>query len=121
MAGLLGAGFTTGSWLAGRYGYAWLDSVPFILLITVLIGVSSLITIAYLFGKRSEYVRFAEKWDQVNAQILQARDEKLKSVNIPAMNNWAGLEWPTDNQNYWPTQCYSMYYGIQVVGPPYSE
>jgi hypothetical protein len=121
LAGLLGAGFTTGSWLAGRDGYRWLDSIPFIVSITLLIGFCSLITITYLLGKRSEYVRFAEKWDQVDAQILQARAENRKTVSIPAMNNWAGLEWPTDNPNYWPTQCYSVYYGIQVVGPPYSE
>jgi hypothetical protein len=121
MAGVLFAGFTMGSWLAGREGYRWLDSVPFIVLTTLFIGISSLITIAYLFGKRSEYIRFAEKWDQVDAQIVQARAKNLKSVSIPAMNNWAGLEWPTDNKNYWPTQCYSLYYGIQVVGPPYSE
>jgi len=107
--------------LAGRYVYTWLDSIPFILLLTLFVGLSTWITVSYLFGKRDEYIRFAEKWDRVDAQILQARAENLKTISIPAMTNWAGLEWPTDNQNYWPTQCYSLYYELQVVGPPYSE
>jgi hypothetical protein len=121
VAGLLGAGFTTGSWLAAEHGYPWLDSIPFIVSVTLLIGISSLLTITSLLGKRNGYVRFAAKWDQVDGQILQAKAENLKTVDIPAMTNWAGLERPTDNPKYWPTQCYSLYYGIQVVGPPNSE
>ncbi len=121
LGGLLGAGFGTGSLLAGGHNYQWLDSIPFIVSVTLLIGVSSLLTITSLWEKRNGYVRFAEKWDQVNTQILQARSEDLKTVSIPAMNNWAGLDRPTDNPKFWATQCYSLYYGIQVVGPPNSE
>jgi hypothetical protein len=84
-------------------------------------GFSYVTTVSYLLGKRNEFALFAEKWDQVDAQILQAKAENLKSINIPAMENWAGLERPNQNRNYWPTQCYTVYYGIQVIGPDYSS
>ena len=71
------------------------------------------------YNDRITYIDFAKKWDQVDAQILQAKTNHLKVVNIPAMDNWAGLEQPTDNPKYWTTQCYSVYYGIQVFGPPF--
>ena len=119
LTGFLFAGFLTGSWLADRFAYAWLDSIPFIVLIVLFMGFSALITISDLLGKRNEYIRFAEKWDRVDAQILQAKAENLESVTIPAMDNWAGLDRPNENKKYWPTQCYSVYYGIQVYGPPY--
>ena len=121
VTGLLCAGFITGSWLVGKEAYRWLDSYPLVILIVLFMVFSSMNTVSTLLGERGEYMAFAGKWARVDAQILQAKAEHLDSVNIPAMDNWAGLERPTDNPNYWPTQCYSVYYGIQVVGPPYSE
>jgi hypothetical protein len=86
-----------------------------------LIGFSALTTIGSLYNQRQVYIDFAEKWDGVDAQILQAKVEDQDSVQIPAMDNWAQLERPTANQGYWPTFCYTRYYGIPVYGPPYSE
>jgi hypothetical protein len=117
VGGFLCSGFVFGSWLAGTFAFRWLDSIPFIVLIVLLMGFTSLTTISHLVGRRNEFALFAEKWDQVDAQILQARAENLKSINIPAMENWAGLQRPNHNRNYWPTQCYTVYYGIQVLGP----
>lgn len=121
VAGVLCAGFIMGSRLSERYASRWLGSTALIVSIAFLIGFSSVATVRRLYGERHVYIEFAGKWDRVDAQILQARADNLEFVNIPAMDNWAGLERPTDNENYWPTLCYSSHYGIQVVGPPYSE
>ena len=117
--GFLCASFLTGCVLAGRYGSPWLSANMLILSITLLIGFSTIIGTWNLYKQRHTYIDFAEKWDQVDAQILQSKADNLEFVNIPAMDNWAGLERPTDNEKYWPTFCYSSYYGIQVFGPPY--
>ncbi len=116
---ILCASFLTGGLLAGRYGPAWLSANVLILSIAMLIGFSTIVGTWNLVQQRHTYIDFAEKWDQVDAQILQAKANNLAFVNIPAMDNWAGLERPTDNEKYWPTICYSSYYGIQVFGPPY--
>lgn len=105
--------------MAGKYGPAWLNANVLILSIALLIGFSTIVGTWNLVQQSHTYTDFAEKWDQVDAQIRQAKADKLAFVNIPAMDNWAGLERPTDNEKYWPTICYSSYYGIQVFGPPY--
>jgi hypothetical protein len=120
VTGLLYAGFLLGAWLANQ-GYRWLESIPYVLLITVFMGFSSIATVSHLYQGRAAYISFARKWDQVDAQILQAKAAHQQSVNIPAMDNWTGLERPNENIKYWPNQCYSSHYGIQVIGPPYSE
>jgi hypothetical protein len=121
MAGLLCASFLAGSWLADETGPSWLRSSALLVPPLVLIGFSALTTIGSLYNQRQVYIDFAEKWDGVDAQILQAKVEDQDSVQIPAMDNWAQLERPTANQGYWPTFCYTRYYGIPVYGPPYSE
>ena len=54
----------------------------------------------------------------MDAQILQARADNLDTVTIPAMNVWTGGGGdPTDNPRFWVNQCYSLYYGLTVLGP----
>jgi hypothetical protein len=120
VTGLLYGGFLLGARLAS-HGYRWLESIPYILLFTFFMGFSSISTVSHLYQGRAPYIAFARKWDQVDAQILQAKENHLKSVNIPAMDNWTGLERPNENKKYWPNKCYSSHYGIQVIGPPYTE
>ena len=118
VAGVLSASFLTGGFLSTRYGVLWNASRVLVFSIVSIFGFSVVVTSWKLYEMRNVYVDFAEKWDRVDAQILQAKANHLDSVNIPDMSNWAGLEIPTDNPKYWPTICYSDYYGIQVVGPP---
>ena len=116
---ILYASFLTGGWLANKYGSPWLNTNVLQILSILLIGFSSTAAAWNLYKERQVYIDFAEKWDQVDSQIIQAKAQKLEFVNIPAMSNWAGLERPNDNRNHWPTLCYSLYYDIQVFGPPY--
>ena len=113
------ASFLIGSWLARSSRSSVRLEVGLIVLATLLIGVSSALTMIYVNQNRSTYIAYAQKWDAMDAQILQARANHQAFVNIPAMFNWAALERPSDNPKFWATACYSEYYGIQVYGPPY--
>jgi len=92
-----------------------------LILAILLVGYSALVNSQSLFGERRAYIEFAQKWDDADALILKAKADNLDSVQIPAMDNWAGLERPTPKKDYWPNICYSRYYDIQVYGPKYSE
>lgn len=118
MAGLLGAGFVAGGWLAARHAAPWLNSTALPVLVVLLIGFSSLTTAWRLYGERQVYSDFAGRWDRVDADILQARADDHESVTVPALNVWTGGGGdPTDNPKYWVNQCYSLYYGLTVLGP----
>jgi len=119
VACLLYTGFTNGYQLANQgYFSRSVDPLLFIMA-ALLITYSSLVNAQYLYRSRSVYIEFAQKWDRTNALILKAKMDKLESVQIPAMDNWAGIEYPTDNEKYWPNRCYSAYYDINVLAPPY--
>ncbi len=113
------ASFLIGSWLTRTSRSAVQLEVGLIVLATLLIGVSSALTMAYVNQNQGAYIAYAQKWDAMDAQILQARANHQPFVNIPAMFNWAALERPSDNPKFWATACYSEYYRIQVYGPPY--
>jgi hypothetical protein len=113
------ASFLIGSWLARTWRSSVRLEVGLIVSATLLIGVSSALTMAYVNQNRSTYIDYAQKWNTMDAQILQARANHLPFVNIPAMFNWAELERPNDHPKFWATACYSEYYRIQVYGPPY--
>ncbi len=115
----MNASFLTGSWLASMARSA--DKLEFGLIVfaSLLIGMATILTLAYINQNQSAYISFAQKWDTVNEQILEARALHQTFVNIPAMSNWAGLDRPSDNPKFWATICYTQFYGIQVYGPPY--
>jgi len=115
----MGAGFLIGSWMAHTSRSSVRLEVGMIVLATLLIGVSSTLTMVYVNQNRSTYIAYAQKWDAMDAQILQARANHQAFVDIPAMFNWAALERPNDHKKFWATACYSEYYRIQVYGPPY--
>ena len=83
------------------------------------VGVASVLTLSFVNQQKDKYISFAQKWDATDAQILQAKSQGLPSVIITEMGNWAGLDRPNDDPNFWATDCYTRYYGIQVYGPPY--
>lgn len=120
--GLLASGYMSGKWFSSISVIYISTATKGLFLATVLLmSFSVQITSRDLYESRSVFIDFANKWDQVDLQIRQAMENGEKSVTIPAMDNWAGLERPTPNKEYWPNVCYSLYYDIQVYGPRYSE
>jgi hypothetical protein len=79
---------------------------------------AALLNAKILYESRDTYISFAHRWDQADAQILQAKMNGDESVTIPALNVWTGPGGdPTDNPRYWVTACYSLYYDFPVLGP----
>ncbi len=114
----LASGFVLGEWLAVRIKDRL--SLPSALSIIAcgLIIFSSWGAFQDLYMMRAEHISFAQNWDRIDAQIKDAKNSDLQEINIPAMNNWAGIEYPTDNPKYWVNICYSKFYGIKVFAPP---
>jgi hypothetical protein len=118
VAGLQYAGFMFGQRWAGSRGFS--NPVGYVVpvLAGLLIGYAALVNGQSLYGSRSIYIEFAQRWQSADAQILQAKARGDESVTIPAMNVWTGPGGdPTDNPKYWVNRCYSLYYGITVLGP----
>jgi len=112
------AGLMSGQWLSR-------DSAPSTALPTslmmgacVFIIGSALIHATALYESRDVYMSFAQRWDQADAQILQAKANGEQSVLIAALDPWTGPGGdPTDNQNFWVNRCFSLYYDFPVFGP----
>jgi hypothetical protein len=118
-AGLMISGYMAGKWLLFRRKGKHAAGIGFLISATLLVGYSAWVTSRSLYESRIIFMDFAHKWDQVDALILDAKNNEAESVTIPAMINWANLDRPNDNPKFWATDCYSDYYGIQVYGPPY--
>ena len=93
----------------------------FSLLAAISILLSTIMNARAIYAEREQFFAFAELWDQTDALIIQAKLNQDRSVTIPGMDNWAGVERPTPKKDYWPNVCYTLYYDIQVYGPRYSE
>jgi len=121
VACLLWAGFMIGQQNSNQINVSGLTGDMLVFAIALLIAYSALTTSQSLYNDQGVYSDFAQKWDETDVLILKAKADNLESVQIPAMDNWAGLERPTPKKIYWPNVCYSLYYDIQVYGPRYSE
>ena len=117
---LLCASFLLGNWLSEHNKFPYRGRIIAILAILFLLT-SSAITTHTLYNSRHIYIDFAEKWDRVDAEILEAKAAGAPSITTEAMNNWARLDRPNENPKWWPTRCYSLYYDFLVMGPPYGN
>lgn len=120
-AGLMSSSYLAGKWISSRIAEhrKHILTNGILLFTTLLMGYSSWTTSQNLYESRNVFIDFAQFWDEVDAQILQAKANGEESVTIPAMSSWTGLDRPNENPKWWPTRCYSDFYGIQIYGPPY--
>jgi hypothetical protein len=116
-------GLMLGKWLSTSTNFLtrWYTKPGLLLCAVVLISVSSWANAKALYENRGTYSSFAEQWEQVDAMIKQAKLDGAESITIPAMDGWANLDRPNANPKFWATACYSTYYEIQVLGPPYGQ
>ena len=114
-------GLMAGKWVSTAPNLLALPytKVGLLLCAVVLISFSSWANAQNLYEDRGIYSSFAEQWDQVDAMIKQAKLKGEESITIPPMGGWANLDRPNTNPKFWATACYSEYYEIQVLGPPY--
>lgn len=118
ISSLMLSSYAVGQWLKSRIAIPSVSQTPLIAFVLCLFFYFSWVNAAGLYSMRSLYSDYAKKWDAMNMQILHARDSGKDSITISRLNNWAGLEEPTDNPKYWVTVCYSAYYDFPVLGPP---
>lgn len=74
----------------------------FSLLAAISILLSTIMNARAIYAEREQFFAFAELWDQTDALIIQAKLNQDRSVTIPGMDNWAGVERPTPKKDYWP-------------------
>jgi hypothetical protein len=110
------AGFLGGNRLRDKLNSGWLKH-GLVAMATVLLGVSALIQVRLLNESRPAYVKYAQFWDEADAQILEARERGEDSVTIPVIRSWTGLDVLNDNPRFWVNVCYRKYYDIPVLGP----
>jgi hypothetical protein len=91
---------------------AWLLAILAILSLSVAAGID----IPQRYAVIGEYVEYAQKWDNEETQILQARAGGAASVTVPVWQNWAGPVVFSDHPKNWLNQCASGYYGIEIIG-----
>ena len=116
---LLLTSFLLGKLVSNKIEVRSFVHLGFFLATAILITVSAALKSEELYASRHVYSDYANKWDHVDMQIIQAKHSGEEVVLIPNMINWAGLDRPTDNPKFWLTACYTHYYGIQVLGPPW--
>jgi hypothetical protein len=119
VASLLSASFVLGGQFKASSHLPMLAGRSLLFVAIPLLAYSAAIHSQRLYNSRLAYVEFAQKWDETDALILKAKAENMDTVQIPGMDNWAGVERPTPSKTYWPNVCYSLYYDIQVFGPRY--
>ena len=115
---LIYAGLLTGKWLTGSLAASVPVRSGLMVCVAGFMLFSSWANATSLYESRATYISFAGRWDQANAQILQAKTNGEPSVTIPALHPWTGPGGdPTDNPRFWVNSCYSLYYGFPVLGP----
>jgi Family of unknown function (DUF6056) len=116
---LLASGFYLGSWLSNKIKVPIGSKNGLIVFACASMIFSTSATARFLYESRGAYIAFAEKWDAVDAQILQAKAEGKEFVEIPDMTNWTGLDRPNQDAGFWLNECYISMYGIEIYGPPF--
>lgn len=109
----LGRGFTGDQAASGRVSSRHTIAV---LTSAAMLIASVLMVDARLLSSLPNFVRYADNWDTVDAQIRQAKEDGATEVWIQPIANWAGLNEPNDNPKFWLNKCLKDYYGIQVFG-----
>jgi len=111
------AGYCFGRWLAHalKYETSSVIKIGFSVSVTAMMLFSAWVNGQVLLSGRPKYSDYAVQWDQMNAQILNAKTAGEALVIIPEMVNWAGLDNPNDNPKFWVNYCMSEFYGINVL------
>lgn len=113
------AGLMAGKWVSATLAVSVRIRPSLMVCVGIAVVVSTLLNAKTLYDGRETYISFAQRWDQANAQILQAKSNGDASVTIAALHPWTGPGGdPTDNPKFWVTHCYSLYYEFPVFGPP---
>jgi len=115
--GFLASGLIAGTWLNGRLSakHKNIANLAFFIFVVGSLGVSSYMNAKNLYALRHEYAAFAQKWDEAETILLQARQTDPDIVYIPALKNWARVFDPSDNPKFYVNECIAEYYHLNKV------
>ena len=118
-----GNGIILGKWIGNRNSFGRSRHSETILLICTLglILFSTWVNAKDIVENRHTYIEYAQLWDDVDANIKQAKLNGEESITIPNMRGWANLDRPNENPKFWPTACYIEFYEFPIYGPPYVQ
>lgn len=113
------AGFLVGNLISTKAGneYLLVSRLGLLIVAIMLLGYSVWINTQDVYSARQAHIAYAQKWDAINQQIVNARISGNTVVHIPSMESWTTLNEPNNNPKFWLNICYSKYYGIQILSP----
>jgi hypothetical protein len=112
--GLLALGIVCGSLIRQKQNVIVSKWLPGFIMLAITLSVS--INSLNLYRSRSEFIEYAKTWDEIDAQIQEAKQNGSKQMIIPTVPNWTSLDIPNDNPKFWLNICMSGYYGLQIFG-----
>jgi hypothetical protein len=112
--GLLALGIVCGSLIRQKQNVIVSKWLPGFIMLAITLSVS--INSLNLYRSRSEFIEYAKTWDEIDAQIREAKQNGSKQMIIPTVPNWTSLDIPNDNPKFWLNICMSDYYGLQIFG-----
>lgn len=116
LIGLLALGTVCGNLLTKKQNFIVSKMLPSLVMVTVILAAS--IHSINLYRSRSEFIEFAARWDEMDAQIVKSKQNGAAEIFIPVIQNWASINTPNDNPKFWVNICMSSYYGVQVFATP---
>lgn len=113
LLGILIWGFVVGNLLGKKQSFLASTLLPALAIVTIT-GAAFLHSIS-LYQSRTEFIDYAQMWDQTEASILKSKQNGASQVFIPVTQNWASLNTPNDNPRFWVNVCMSRYYDVQIL------
>ncbi len=79
--------------------------------------ISNFLVDTSLLQSRRIFIDFADRWDRMHAQILEAKAAGKGQVVVATMEdvNWAGAVTFRARPRFWLNRCVSRYYGIETI------
>lgn len=113
LIGLLASGIVSGNLLRKKQSFAVSTLLPSLVIVTIIISAS--INSINLYQSRSEFIEYARLWDETDAMILKSKQDGIRQVIVPVIQNWASINTPNDNPKFWVNVCMSDYYDVQII------
>ena len=115
---LVAEGALFGSFFRQLISTLKLKPTSFVLLVTLLLGLSSLYPLRMaklITAVIPEYRERALLWDQRDDTIRTARDEGIADIEVKALDSFGGLMELGPDPNLWVNRCAAAFYGVNSI------
>ena len=115
---LVAEGALFGSFFRQLISTLKLKPTSFVLLVTLLLGLSSLYPLRMaklITAVIPEYRERALLWDQRDDTIRTARDEGIADIEVKALDSFGGLMELGPDSNLWVNRCAAAFYGVNSI------